>query len=574
MKRTTYFFLLMLFSLQLQAQVFPPDPQCLSGDTLFWDLPVNNCGPFESYDIYFSSSVSGPFSLLDNVTDPVQDFYVHLNPGNETFYYYMTSTYDCPGELVLLSDTVSNVLPQVAPLLSVSVSGNDVELEWTPSASPEVYAYVIYRLIGGNVDPVDTVFTGTSYTDTGAEPNIRSEQYYVIALDPCGNTSIFLNPHSTIYLSISQDACERSMFLEWNPYENFQQGLGSQEIWLSLEGAAPELVTVLGPDATSYNYSVLDDQAEHCFFIRAVEAVSGRGANSNVACEVSDIVTPPDELVLFNATYLESGGVEVNWLWNADAELSATNIEILEGSSTVPGIIPWNDLIVPLEISNSIEVPGSAVPTSYTVSAVDDCGVPWKSKTLSIPFLDGEAVDPGENELAWTPFELEGATVEAYELYRISALGNEFVGTVPGGQLFYLDLIPKAQVTEDPICYYVEARFSQVLPDGSLAVANSRSNTICLVPEAKMYLPNVFAPLGVNNIFRPFILYADASSDYRLQIFNRWGEKVFETRNLEEGWDGYFRGQLQPSGVYIYVLEFEAPGFERIVRKGDVTLVR
>ncbi|MBK6621840.1 MAG: hypothetical protein IPG32_13585 [Saprospirales bacterium] len=97
--------------------------------------------------------------------------------------------------------------------------GNNVQLTWTPSPSPEVYAYMIYRLIGTNVDIIDTVFTGNTYLDTGAAPTLRSEEYYVLALDQCGNTSQFLDPTRRSSFRPRRIPCRQLVALEWNPYE-------------------------------------------------------------------------------------------------------------------------------------------------------------------------------------------------------------------------------------------------------------------------------------------------------------------------------------------------------------------
>ena len=67
MLRQLFIIALILGFQPLKAQVFAPDPLCVSGDTIFWDLPINNCGPFISYDIYFATDPAGPFSLLDMV---------------------------------------------------------------------------------------------------------------------------------------------------------------------------------------------------------------------------------------------------------------------------------------------------------------------------------------------------------------------------------------------------------------------------------------------------------------------------------------------------------------------------
>jgi gliding motility-associated-like protein len=62
-----------------------------------------------------------------------------------------------------------------------------------------------------------------------------------------------------------------------------------------------------------------------------------------------------------------------------------------------------------------------------------------------------------------------------------------------------------------------------------------------------------------------------------MRIYNRWGQTVFETSDLVGRWDGTFKGEAQPDGVYTYTIEFT--GIERHKEKtfkmvGAVTLLR
>jgi gliding motility-associated-like protein len=65
-------------------------------------------------------------------------------------------------------------------------------------------------------------------------------------------------------------------------------------------------------------------------------------------------------------------------------------------------------------------------------------------------------------------------------------------------------------------------------------------------------------------------------SDWSLEIFNRWGERVFLTQNAEEGWDGTYKGLPCQEGMYNYVLKFR-PCHEPYIRRqheGVVQLLR
>lgn len=68
------------------------------------------------------------------------------------------------------------------------------------------------------------------------------------------------------------------------------------------------------------------------------------------------------------------------------------------------------------------------------------------------------------------------------------------------------------------------------------------------------YLPNAFTPNrdGVNDIYN---VYVGSYNDYLIIIYNRWGEKLFESTNPSNGWDGYYNNELCENGVYaVFVL--------------------
>ena len=87
-------------------------------------------------------------------------------------------------------------------------------------------------------------------------------------------------------------------------------------------------------------------------------------------------------------------------------------------------------------------------------------------------------------------------------------------------------------------------------------------------------IPTAFSPNGDggNDIFR--ILTIGEVENARLTIFNRWGEKVFESNDIKNGWDGTYKGVLQDIGVYAYYAEIYFQGNTIETLSGNVTLVR
>ncbi|MBV6460533.1 MAG: hypothetical protein HJHJAOHD_00648 [Flavobacteriales bacterium] len=96
------------------------------------------------------------------------------------------------------------------------------------------------------------------------------------------------------------------------------------------------------------------------------------------------------------------------------------------------------------------------------------------------------------------------------------------------------------------------------------------------VPKDTAYLnlPTAFSPNadGQNDVFR--VLGTKYVQSIELRVYNRWGQEVFYTNQKETGWDGTFKGQPAPTGVYAYTLVATLPNGEVITKKGNVTLKR
>ena len=86
-------------------------------------------------------------------------------------------------------------------------------------------------------------------------------------------------------------------------------------------------------------------------------------------------------------------------------------------------------------------------------------------------------------------------------------------------------------------------------------------------------MPTAFSPNGdgTNDYLCPI---GTPYEGYELQLFNRWGKRVFYSQALEDCWDGRYQNEEQSMGVYVYTLRtFDCQGRE-VVRSGGVTLVR
>jgi len=301
------------------AQVLPPDFVCVKSDTLLWNPANNACGDFVSYDIYFSEMKEGPYTLLTSISDQAQNKFFHANPLDLTLYYYLESNHNCPGQSFLQSDTLNNRSPEIPTVTSLAVFGNNVEISWEESNSPQTSGYIVYRVIDGATVPIDTVFTSLSYLDVNANPLNQVETYFVLALDPCGNTSLFGDPQSTYMLDSEIIECLQEINISWIPTENFPNGIASQEIWVSENGASPVLNGRV--DGSTDNYSLPDviEGTEYCIFVRAISNGEGFEVSTNTVCLTPTVLRPVTDLYFSNLDVQNNGNVEIEWIWNEDA---------------------------------------------------------------------------------------------------------------------------------------------------------------------------------------------------------------------------------------------------------------
>ncbi|MFN8291530.1 MAG: gliding motility-associated C-terminal domain-containing protein [Chitinophagaceae bacterium] len=89
-----------------------------------------------------------------------------------------------------------------------------------------------------------------------------------------------------------------------------------------------------------------------------------------------------------------------------------------------------------------------------------------------------------------------------------------------------------------------------------------------------IYVPTAFTPNGdgKNDKFTPFPVGIRTYTYFR--VFNRWGQVIFSTRQMNAGWDGTINGKEQPAGTYVWMIEGITSGNQVITKKGTVTLIR
>lgn len=152
---------------------------------------------------------------------------------------------------------------------------------------------------------------------------------------------------------------------------------------------------------------------------------------------------------------------------------------------------------------------------------------------------------------------------------------GEAYAVEPGTNALYFQWFPTSGVSNANIAnptlspevrtrYFVTAR-----TEHGCVVTDSMD---VLVKETELDMPNAFAPNGTNNVFKP--TKRGIAQLKSFTIFNRWGNKVYSSTNIDEGWDGTYNGTNQPMGVYMYILEAVTDKGKPFTKQGNVTLIR
>jgi len=103
------------------------------------------------------------------------------------------------------------------------------------------------------------------------------------------------------------------------------------------------------------------------------------------------------------------------------------------------------------------------------------------------------------------------------------------------------------------------------------------SDEIAITKDCYTDIPNSFTPNGdgVNDYFYPRQLLSKGVANFKMQVFNRWGQVIFETSATDgRGWDGRFNDKDQPQGVYIYRIDVVMKNLASEHYTGNVTLLR
>lgn len=114
--------------------------------------------------------------------------------------------------------------------------------------------------------------------------------------------------------------------------------------------------------------------------------------------------------------------------------------------------------------------------------------------------------------------------------------------------------------------------------DETLSVSVNRegcisTDSVKIYPDCDVFFPTAFSPNG-DNLNDYFNIITEKVKTFKLKVFNRWGQLLFETEQLQNGWDGTFKGENQPIDVYVYFSEGILANEKSFKKSGIFSLFR
>jgi gliding motility-associated-like protein len=273
----------------------------------------------------------------------------------------------------------------------------------------------------------------------------------------------------------------------------------------------------------------------------------------NLTLEINSISTQPSNPGIF----------ELSWKVTSPLNLFKGQYQIYyrplgSGVWNIYGGIPYTQTSTTLDRLLTDQI------YDFKVEALNNCNRLSSTPPHRNVVVKGTPNGNTDLTLTWNTYQGWKDGVSAYELLKNK---NEIL--LPDQSTYFgLDTTQRLEFLLDEyrVCY-------RVLSHENNGGNQSYSNRYCSDLEPIIHLPNAFTP-DLNGLNDSFKAVGFAIKDFQMEIYNRWGERIYESNNLNEGWDGTFKGKEAIEGIYIYLVRYSSGKGKTYLLKGNLSLIR
>lgn len=363
---------------------------------------------------------------------------------------------------------------------------------------------------------------------------------------------------------------------------------------------------------------------------------TGLNTTSGSMVIASPAVTTVYNIIGSNQSCTTTGNVTVTVVQNPNFEISCPLQEICKGSSTQISAsgaqyYVWAPLNTLTFVNGSNVVATPLTSGEYTVIGYNAFGTTTCSAQKMMPIMVVPQVTPvvsankvicrgekvtltasGGNTFLWNPPTGLNTTTQSGVVssavssivYSVSVSNNGFCGNTTTVSVI-VNPLPNVVASEDATYnvddqIYINATgtgtitwvqgeniicndcpYTQVMPKSTNCYVAETVNQfgckaldevcITITYDNGIYIPNAFTPNGdgLNDVF---LVYGHSISEVTMDIFDRWGEKLFTSGDIAKGWNGVYKGKDSEIGVYIYKISYKGIDGKKHSKTGHVTL--
>lgn len=488
--------------------------------------------------------------------------FTYQTPGNKTIQLFASVDNGCEDSVtqqILITDETSIDTP---PILYASYLENDlVFLRFDSSKIDRFKNYIINNGTDEHrIDVQDSLSIEIQYL---VEPkgancfNIQVEDY-------CDFVGSLSEEHCLIDLDVSSNVAYVNQ-LDWSPYIGWDSVM-IYEIYRKDDNDVFVKIGKVDGEMTSFLDSGLCDE-DYEYYVQALHHNQKYISRSQSRIYRPQYDRNPFRTSITNVTVSSEDEIKVTWKESQFSEFDSYKLLKYEND--------FNTLVDEIVLDETeyidTDVETDHISYIYQIVEQDRCGYfneperEGKSILLEGTYLDGSILD-------WSSYQNWKDGVQKYVIeldfngeYKPT---NEVAGSI-------------TTFKDEKIYRSIKGQYNYRICAFSNDNDTSFSNVINIFGDPTVHIPTAFTPNGdgLNDGFNPVTMFVQSKNFgdvdiFKLEIFNRWGEKVYSSRNPQAGWNGTYKGEDCEQGAYIYQVMLTGVNGRKIYKNGTITLLR
>ena len=345
---------------------------------------------------------------------------------------------------------------------------------------------------------------------------------------------------------------------------------------------AYDTVLVTVPTYAPLEVSIGEDITVICPYLldTLIASISGGSGNYFIQWRQNNALVAGANTSIFsitpsvNTTYIVTVSDNCGSLVSDTLQYTITSPPLIVTTTPNPEICPGDSIYISAQASggfgnytyqwlhNGSSAAGIWVKPSntstYVVEVSDDC------QTFTVQgFSQVVVVRPSADFIVQTDEPTENLPVSFQNLTTNGYSYQWYFGD--GGTSI---IMHPSNIYETPGIYYVT-----LIATDAKGCIDSITKPILIKEEFYIYIPNTFIPDGdrINNVFSGSFI---GVKWIELEVYNRWGEKVYETKDTSFEWNGFYKGYLVPDGTYTWLLKYKPTDGDISIKTGHVNVIR